>query len=206
MTRFPLRAGAAALALIAAPLIAVTAPTLASAQSAARDSNAEQFVQTEANRALQILRQGNAGAERGQFRAFVDQVADVPRITRFVLGKYARTISPAQYAQFADVFRGYANGVYESRLGQYKGQGLNVTGSIVRKPGDVVVQSQITGQKAQPVQWRVVQSGGSWKVVDVNVAGVWLALTQQQDFVSTLDNNRGDINVLINQLRSQTGR
>ena len=40
----------------------------------------------------------------------------------------------------------------------------------------------------------------------MNVAGVWLALTQQQDFVSTLDNNRGDINVLINQLRSQTGR
>ena len=100
MIRFPLRAGAVALAIIAAPFSVATAPTLAAAQSAARDAAAEQFVQTEANRALQILRQGNVGAERGQFRAFVDQAADVPRITRFVLGKYARTISPAQYAQF----------------------------------------------------------------------------------------------------------
>ena len=44
---------------------------------------------------------------------------------------------------------------------------------------------------------------GRWRVVDVNVAGVWLAITQQQDFVSTLDNNRGDINVLIAQLQGR---
>lgn len=201
------RSSALLLALCAAPAtLVVSAAAPAAAQSSARDASAEAFVQTEANAALNILRSGNVGAEKQQFRAFVDRVADVPRVSRFVLGKYARSATPAQMAEFDEVFRAYANGVYESRLGQYGGQGLKVTGSIVRKPGDVVVQSQITGPKAQVVQWRVVQSGGGWRVVDVNVAGVWLALTQQQDFVSTLDNNRGDINVLIRQLRSQTAR
>lgn len=31
--------------------------------------------------------------------------------------------------------------------------------------------------------------------------GVWLAITQQQDFVSTIDNAHGDIDVLITQLQ-----
>lgn len=191
---------------VAAPALLVTVAVPAAAQSGARDASAETFVQAEANRALKILAAPGA-SERQQFRAFVDQVADVPRITHFVLGKYARSITPQQYAEFAPTFRAYANGVYESRLSEYSGQGLKVSGSIARKPGDVVVQSQVTGPKGgQVVQWRVINDNGGWKVVDVNVAGVWLAVTQQQDFVSTLDNNRGDINVLIRQLRQQTAR
>ncbi len=196
---------ALALSAAAAAPISLLAATPAFAQ-AERDASAEGFVQTQASRALQILSSGeNTAQKKADFRAFVDQVADVPRISGFVLGKYRRTITPGQYADFSDAFRGYANGVYESRLGQYRGQGLKVTGSIVRKPGDVVVSSQVTGGgKPANVQWRVVRAGSGWRVVDVNVAGVWLALTQQQDFVSTLDNNRGDIGVLIGQLRTQT--
>jgi phospholipid transport system substrate-binding protein len=51
------------------------------------------------------------------------------------------------------------------------------------------------------VNWRVLRGSAGWRVVDVQVAGVWLAITEQQDFVSTLDNHGGDINVLISQLR-----
>ena len=38
------------------------------------------------------------------------------------------------------------------------------------------------------------------------MAGVWLAITQQQDFVSTVDNAGGNIDVLIGQLRQQAAR
>ncbi|CAN5194006.1 ABC transporter substrate-binding protein [soil metagenome] len=210
MTADPVRATLIALALgaaAAAPLsLATVTPAFAQAE---RDASAEGFVQSQASRALQILSSGESAAQKkSDFPAFVDQVADVPRITGFVLGKYRRSVTPGQYADFSDAFRNYANGVYESRLGQYRGQGLKVTGSIVRKPGDVVVSSDVTGGAGRPavVQWRVVRSGSGWRVVDVNVSGVWLALTQQQDFVSTLDNNRGDIGVLTGQLRTQTPR
>lgn len=202
-----LRAACLSLALSippAAVLVALAVPALAQSP---RDASAEAFVSTEANRALQILGSGEGvGQKKQQFRAFVDQVADVPRITDFVLGKYRRSITPSQLQDFSAAFRDYANGVYESRLGQYRGQGLRVTGSIVRKPGDVVVSSEVTGKNAQPVQWRVVRSGSGWRVVDVNVAGIWLALTEQQDFVSTLDNHHGDIGFLAQQLRTQTAR
>ena len=71
----------------------------------------------------------------------------------------------------------------------------------------MVVSSVVTGgakSRQENVSWRVQRSSdGRWHVLDVNVAGVWLAITQQQDFVSTLDNNRGDINVLIRQLQGR---
>jgi phospholipid transport system substrate-binding protein len=51
--------------------------------------------------------------------------------------------------------------------------------------------------------WRVLGSGSSWKVVDVQVSGIWLAITQQQDFVSTIDNAGGNVDALIAQLQTQ---
>ncbi len=201
-------AAAAALAVlgVAAPLSALT-PAAALAQ-APRDAGAEQFVQTQAQRVISTLSdKGLSNADKIRtFRGIVDEIADVPKVTNFVLGKYARTITPAQRAKFGPLFREFAQNVYESRLGDYHGETVKVTGSVVRKPGDVVVNTTISGGKiSQPVQasWRVLGSGSSWKVVDVQVAGIWLAITQQQDFVSTIDNAGGNVDVLIAQLEKQ---
>jgi len=200
-------AAAAALVLgVAAPLNAA-APALALAQ-APRDAGAEQFVQAGAQRIISVLNdKSESDADKIRvFRGVVDELADVPKITTFVLGKYARTITPAQRARFGKVFREYAQNVYETRLGDYHGETVKVTGSVVRNPGDVVVNTIISGGKvSQPVMasWRVLRSGAGWKVVDVQVAGIWLAITQQQDFVSTIDNAGGNVDVLIAQLEKQ---
>jgi phospholipid transport system substrate-binding protein len=200
-------AAAAALVLgVAAPLN-VLAPTAALAQ-APRDQGAEQFVQTQAQRVISVLsNKSQSTPEKIRvFRGIVDEIADVPRITSFVLGKYGRTITPAQRDRFATVFRQFAQNVYESRLGDFHGETVKVTGSVVRKPGDVVVATSISGGKlTQPVEasWRVLGSGSNWKVVDVQVSGIWLAITQQQDFVSTIDNAGGNIDALISQLEKQ---
>jgi phospholipid transport system substrate-binding protein len=177
----------------------------------ARDATAEQFVQTGGEKVIGILadRSTSEAQKESQFREAINQLADVPKITNFVLGKYARSLTPAQRAQFATTFRTYAERVYRDQLNTYRGESFKVTGSTVRKPGDVIVHTVISGGKlSQPIQvsWRVLGGPGSWKVVDIEFKGVWLAVAQQQDFVSTLDNAHGDINVLIaklNQLAKQ---
>ena len=207
--RVPLARLIGALAIAAAsPLALVAAPAVAQASHNHGDPSAEAFVQTQASRAISILNDRSAGssAKSQTFYTFVNQVADVPRITNFVLGRYRRQITPAQYQQFADVFRQYADNIYETRLGDYHGESLRVTGSLVHAPGDVVVSTLVTGGdfKGQPVvNWRVIRGAEGWKVVDVQAQGVWLAVVEQQDFTSTLANSNGDIEVLINQLRAQ---
>lgn len=207
-----LRGGAAAFALLTAGPAALlaTAPAPALAQRA-RDASAEAFLAGQAQRALEILnnRSLSLPAKSAQFRAFVNQTVDVPRVTNFVLGKYARTLKPAQRAQFAQVFREYASNVYETRLDEYRGERFQVTGSTVSRPGDVVVNSTISGgglRRPEVVRWRLNRVGNAWRVVDINVRGVWLAVAQQSDFTSTIDNAGGDANVLINQLRREIAR
>jgi phospholipid transport system substrate-binding protein len=193
-------------------LVAFGHARTASAQDGrSRDPQAEQFVQSRAQKVIAVLADRNLSVtqKKANFHQTIDELADVARITNFVLGKYARTISPAQRQQFTSVFRVYAESVYQNRLDDYHGENLRVTGSVVRKPGDVVVNSVVSGgQLSQPVPvaWRVLGGGGVWKVVDVQFKGVWLAITQQQDFVSTIDNAGGDVSVLIAQLQRDAQR
>lgn len=194
--------------LAMAPAVAmISLPSAALAQQRGpRDAQAEQFVGTNGARVLAILNRPESKAAKEQaFRALIDQVVDVPRLTRFVLGKYARSITPDQYQRFATVFRTYAEGVYQSRIDDYHGEKFTVNGSVLNKPGDTIVTTTLFGGKMSTptvVKWRVLGGAGNYHVVDVQVAGVWLAITQQQDFVSTIDNAGGDINMLISQLQN----
>jgi phospholipid transport system substrate-binding protein len=196
---------------LAGPVMTAAVSTPAAAQATRQHAapTAEAFVQSEANRALAILRDSSmsVSVKKQEFYSFINQVADVPKITEFVLGRYRRGLTPAQYSAFADAFRAYADSVYESRLSDYHGQGLQVTGSISRSPDDAVVTSVITGAGASGassvVNWRVLRGDdGRWHVVDVQAQGVWLAIVEQQDFASTLANHNGDIAVLTRQLQS----
>ena len=205
------RIAIASVALSAPLTMAAVAPAQAQASRQHGDPTAESFVQAQASRALAVLNDPSQSlaAKKRDFYALINQVADVPRITDFVLGRYRRSLTPAQYSAFSEAFRDYADSVYQSRLSDYHGETLQVTGSLVRQPGDVVVTSQVTGgQFKQPavVLWRLLRGPSGWRVVDVQAQGVWLAVVEQQDFTSTLANNRGDIDVLIRQLRSGAAR
>lgn len=180
-------------------------PSAAEAQvNRARDAGAEAFVADGAKQVLGILndRSLSTSAKAAAFHGVIDRLVDVPKVTRFVLGKYARTATPEQYARFSAAFRSYAEGVYQKRIDDYHGETVTVTGSVVRKPGDVLVTTTFGSRGGQPsiITWRVMGSGNAWKIVDVQVSGVWLAITQQQDFVSTIDNAGGNIDALTSQL------
>jgi phospholipid transport system substrate-binding protein len=188
-----------------------TAPAALAQAAGGREPQAEQFVQASAQRVVAVLadRKLSVAQKNATFHDAINELADVPKVTNFVLGKYARTITPAQRQQFATAFRAYAESVYQNRISDYRGEKLTVTGSVIRKPGDVVVNTSISGgqlDKPVAVAWRVQGAAGSWKVVDVQFKGVWLAITQQQDFVSTIDNAGGDIGVLIAQLQRDAQR
>lgn len=203
MTRSSLNRRGVITALAVSGLFAPAA-TLA---AAARNAEAEQFVQTEGQKALTIVtdRGLSTAAREAAFRQMIDRLADFQRISGFVLGKYGRVITPTQRQRFNVVFKGYAQRLFQTSLAGFKGNQLQVTGSVVRGPGDTVVNTVISGDPRSgplPVAWRVLGASGSFKAVDVQARGVWLAITLQQDFVSTIDNAGGDIEVLIARLEA----
>ena len=184
---------------------------MAQAGARARDPQAEAFVDTNARRVLVVLNDRRTSIEQRHqaFRVLIGEMVDWPRLTRMVLGKYGRTATPDQLARFTAAYRTYAEGVYQHRIDDYRANKAVVTGSVIHKPGDVIVITSFSGaENPDPVDlaWRVQGSGSNWKMVDVQVKGVWLAITQQQDFVSTIDNHGGNVDVLINQLLADSAK
>ncbi|MCR9130497.1 MAG: ABC transporter substrate-binding protein [Alphaproteobacteria bacterium] len=193
--------------LAAAALILTGA---ASAQDTSA-SEAEAFVESNAQSVIETLQALQAGERdldevRAEFRDRIDRLADVERITNFVLGRYRRTASEEDLAAFSETFREYAISVYETELTNYAGQTLSVTGSVTRSPGDYVVRSEVTGGpdgRTYDVNWRVLESDGELQVLDAQVFGVWLAQTQREQILSIIGNNRGQVSAATEALNDR---
>jgi phospholipid transport system substrate-binding protein len=197
-------------------LVSASALAVATDAHAARDADAERYVQENASAALRTLgdRNMNTAQRRQTFDQLMARFADMPRIANFVLGRYgAQLRSDATLrSEWTRTFQEYSIAVYEDRLNTYSGSAIRVTDSIERIPGrDVIVVSEIQprgGGRPLPVQWRMLRTGDAWKVVDVSLIlegnEIWLAQQQQNEFLAVLGRNNGDIRVLMGNLREVT--
>lgn len=191
-----------------AVLVAAFAGIVFLAAAARADTNgASAYVSEGVNHGLAIL--GNASlsddARRSQFSDLILSRTDARKIAYFTLGNYRRGADEAALADFVEAFRDYAVAVYESRLANYSGQTLNVTGSVERAANDYVVNAELEdGGTTYAVGFRVLGSGASYQIVDIMVEGIWLAIDQRSQFGSFLSQNDGDIPALSAYLRGQT--
>jgi phospholipid transport system substrate-binding protein len=179
---------------------------------AAASPAAEAFVQSNVQRGLQILNNPALSKEQRQeqFRGFLLTLTDLRRIALYTLGPARRTTTPADQATFVDAFRNYAFAVYGAEFSKYGGQTLRVTGSVERAPGDELVRTVLVDPHARPgqepieVDFRVYGSNGHYSVVDIVVAGLDLAITEQEDFGAFLAQHNNDVRALIANLRQRT--
>jgi len=85
---------------------------------------------------------------------------------------------------FIAAFADYLVAVYKRGLDVYRGKSLEVIGSTERGPGDVIVNAVVDGQQASKthIDFRVRrQPGGANVITDLQVEGVWLALSQREN-------------------------
>jgi phospholipid transport system substrate-binding protein len=127
-----------------------------------------------------------------------------------VIGKYAKRFSDEEMEAYLETFRNYALVVYEFYFNEYRGRDVKVVGSTDRNARDSIVDTEIVradGQELE-VRWRVLNRGGKYQVVDValNAEGnlIWLAIEQQAQFLSILDQNNGSSEALIAKINSMT--
>jgi phospholipid transport system substrate-binding protein len=199
-------------------MLGLSAFATAAPAFAARNADAERYVQENATTALQTLADRNVStAQRRQtFDSLMNRFADMPRIASFVLGRYGASLraDAALRDEWNRTFRDYSIAVYEDRLDRYSGNAIRVTGSVERIAGrDVIVQSEISprgGGRPLPVEWRILRVGNAWKVVDIALIldgnQIWLAQQQQREFLAALDRNNGDIRALMVSLRQTTAQ
>jgi len=184
----------------------VGAVSLVSVAPANASADAEQFAQRLIDQGVSILRETSNPARRAKFRAYILQYADARKTALFTLGNYRRGANDTEIEAFVRAFTDYATAVYESRLDQYKGQTLKVVGSIDNKPGDVTVNMIVVDSSAaEPlrVAFRLLGGNGSYRFVDIQVAGIWLSIDQRDQFSAFLSQNNGSVPRLTAHLGTQ---
>ena len=176
------------------------------------DTQTEEYVRSNANDVLASLNApGLTAAERRvQFQSYMDEFANLDAVAKFVIGKYAKRFSDEEMEAYLATFRSYALAVYEFYFNEYRGRDVKVVGSTDRNARDSIVDTEIVradGQELE-VRWRVLNRGGKYQVVDValNAEGnlIWLAIEQQAQFLSILDQNNGSSDALIKKINSMT--
>jgi phospholipid transport system substrate-binding protein len=172
---------------------------------AAAANTAEDFVSGNIQQGFDILNDRGTSAEqrKARFAAFVVGLTDVKRVAVFLLGRYANTAAAADMDAYVAAYQDYVLAVYQSYFAQYAGQSLRVIDSRMRAPDDYVVRTNMTGNSAAPIEidFRVRTDGAKPVLVDLGIAGVWLALSQRDQFTTVLGQNNGDIKALIAHLR-----
>ncbi len=185
--------------------VAVAAPT---ALRAADD--AAGFISDLGQRTVQILAAKISDSEREtKFHTIFDEGFDVPAISRFVLGGYWRTASEAQRQDFVALFETYVVRAYTVRFNDYGGEQLKVTAARAEGDDGSMVQSIIARPSGAPplkVDWRVAKTDKGFKIVDVVVEGVSMAVTQRQEFAAVIQRNGGQIDALLKILREKNGQ
>ena len=120
--------------------------------------------------------------------------------TRSAVGPQWRGATPEQRTRLQTEFKVLLLRLYSGALQQVKDQSVEVTKTLpVQGSSQVVVQTEVRG-KGEPIKldYRMDKFGGAWKIIDVNVGGIWLVQNYRSQFAEQL--TKGGVDGLIHSL------
>jgi len=164
----------------------------------------QSFVDDVASQVLKTMSQSpSEQARETSFTKLLEEDFDMPRISRFVLGRYWTSASEQERSDFRAIFEVYMARAYSRRFGEYAGETVKVTGLRSEGNDATIVSSEIIHQQGNPVKldWRIYKSGNDYRIVDVSVEGVSMVLTHKQEFASIIERDGGGVTGLIQAIR-----
>lgn len=191
-----------------AGLCGVFSPGMVLAQGARPEiiQGSTQFIQWMGEQALSTLRSPGVTLEQREaaFRGLMRQGFDIEFIGRFVLGRYWQQATPEQRADYIQLFGEFLVKTYARRLGGYSGETFGIVSAVPAGDQDVQVRTRIDRPSGPPLfcDWRVRVINNQYRIIDVSVEGISMAVTQRQDFAAVVQN--GGVPALLAALRART--
>jgi len=128
---------------------------------------------------------------------------DFERMTQSAVGPGWGQATPEQKQNLENEFKVLLVRVYSGALAQAADRTIQLKpmrGSVSDK--EVVVRTEIRGQgQPVPMDFRVENRDGTWKIYDVNVSGVWLVDNYRNTFAQQISN--GGVDSLIAALKQK---
>jgi phospholipid transport system substrate-binding protein len=127
-----------------------------------------------------------AGAE-ARYRKLVPAVErafDLPLMTRFAVGTAWSGYSPEQQAALIKAFTRLSAANFAHNFDSYDGEQFKIDPQVQTRGPDKMVKTQIIPASGAPtdLNYRMRQSGGTWKVIDVYFGAISQLTAQRSDF------------------------
>jgi phospholipid transport system substrate-binding protein len=177
----------------------------ATAESKVAAGDPEVFIEQLASQAIKVLSSPNGSLKEREdkFRTLLRNDFAMKDIGRFVAGTYWRRMDPAQRDEYLKLFSEWVLKTYSIRLGGYSGEQFKVLSTSPAGQHDVLVKTRIDKSAGNGfnASWRVRKIGGGYKIIDIYVEGVSMAITQRSEFESILQ--RQGVDGLISMLKDK---
>jgi phospholipid transport system substrate-binding protein len=152
------------------------------------------------------MKAGSGAGMRGRsaiLAPVMDRTFDLPLMTRLVVGPPWTGMSAADQGALVAAFRRMSIASYADNFDGWSGESFTIDPKVEERGGDRLVRTTLTVPKKAPVpiSYRLRQSGGSWKIIDVfyNNSVSQLA-TRRADFAAVL--KKGGTKALVAHLNA----
>ena len=136
------------------------------------------------------------------FETIFVKYGDVDIIARSALGADARRASNSQLRAYTKAFQGYISRKYGKRFNEFVGGQVTVVGTrAVKSFYEVNATVKLRGQAPFQVNFLVSDKSGQNKFFDLIIEGISLRLSEKAEIGAMLDRRKGDIDLLINDLK-----
>lgn len=170
---------------------------------------AEDFVKNITKQGIEeIINSDVTQAEKDQrFAKLFNEYLDLDFIGRFVLGRYWKTATPKQRSEFITVYRELNIKTWSKRFDEFKGKIFIFNGTTPSSSqNQIFVNSTVPMDQGAPakVVWRVKETNGRFKVVDIIIENVSLAITARNEYTTYIRKSPDGIDGLINDLKKKS--
>lgn len=201
--------GSAATALAFAAALATATPA-----TAASCMSAQVFAAKIGKQITDIVANGSISstARLGKFITVFKKNADFPSMGRFALGRFWKKLAAGDRPTYYRLVEKTVVGSMFGRLNEYAGNRYKISVNTCRPKGtkgnQFIVQGPITNAAGkvttQVFWWLLAKKNGSYKVFDIQIAGVWLTQQKRDEFTSFVKSNGGNVRNLIAELKRRT--
>ena len=183
-------------------------PTGAQPASATTKTGAIEHIQLLGERCFGAVQRSDMSLDKREviLADILTQGFALPLIARFVLGRYWRKATPEQRDSYVDLFGKFVIKSYSKHLGGFTGSSFDIVGANPVGKADFLVTTNLRRKSGPPFKagWRVRLINDEYKIIDVMIEGISMAVSQRQEFASVL--KRNGIERLLQILSAKVGR
>ena len=166
----------------------------------------QQFVQNVVDQASDVLTKSFTKEQKVEkLKALAKKTVDIKGIGYYSLGAHRKNLSDSKKKEYIEVFEKYFLKSFSSRLAEYSDPKINVDNQKKLNDKYTMVSSTLMSTDEKPevkINWRIItKNPDNPLIIDVVIEGVSLAKVQKEEFNSIIQNNDGNIEALLKNLK-----